>query len=78
MFLLVSDGQAYNGHSECLKVLLSYNASVDARSHGGVTALIAAAEGRNGDCTQILLQVILLELFNFYLTFYTSGVDTSV
>lgn len=53
---MVSDGQAYNGHSECLKVLLSYNASVDARSHGGVTALIAAAEGRNGDCTQILLQ----------------------
>lgn len=55
---LCFDGeQAYNGHTECLKVLLSHGAAVDSRSHGGVTPLIAAAEGRNAPCTQVLIQV---------------------
>jgi hypothetical protein len=38
-------------------VLLENGAMLDARSHGGVTPLIAAAEGCNALCTQLLVQV---------------------
>lgn len=72
LILLFPGGQAYAGHSHCLKVLLSHGASVDATSQGGVTALIAAAEGRSGDCTRVLLNVNLCLTFaNLCLPCYT-------
>eukprot|EP00897_Mesotaenium_endlicherianum_P001836 jgi/Mesen1/1680/ME000137S00595 len=48
--------RAYNGHAECVGLLLTESAAVDARSHGGVTPLIAAAEGRHASCVKLLLQ----------------------
>ncbi|CAI7801505.1 unnamed protein product, partial [Closterium sp. NIES-54] len=47
---------AYNGHEEALSALVRHGAAVDARSHGGVTPLIAAAEGRHACCIHLLVQ----------------------
>ncbi|CAI5493085.1 unnamed protein product [Closterium sp. Naga37s-1] len=48
--------KAYNGHEEALSALVRHGAAVDARSHGGVTPLIAAAEGRHACCIHLLVQ----------------------
>ena len=48
---------AANGHAECLRLLLSHGALVDARTNAGRTGLIAAASGGHAACVSQLLAV---------------------
>ena len=47
---------AWNGRTDCVRVLLQYNANIEAKDVDGETALIVATKFGNTECMQLLLQ----------------------